>query len=147
VPAELETLFDAVFDGLNAALAPVGITVFKLDDSADAKAISSCPTELDGLLTGTLKAADGRCAAAATRGIGLSVSLPAALATPLMIAGPLVELQIVPTAAVAQSQPVAAVAPRNLPRTGADTDLLGVTGLVLLGGAGVLLRRRRAVTG
>ena len=146
VPKELETLFDSVFGALNEALAPVGITVFKLDDSVGAKAPSSCPAELDGLLTGTFKAADGSCAAAATRGIGLSVTLPEALATPLMIAGPLVELQIVPTSAVAKAQPAPVVAPVNLPRTGLDTGLLGATGLVLLGGAGVLLRRRRVVT-
>ena len=146
VPAPLETLFDSVFGALNKALAPVGITVFTLDDSVEAKAISSCPATLDGLLTGTLEAADGRCAAAATRGIGLSVTLPEALATPLMIAGPLVELQIVPTAAVAKAQPAPVVAPRNLPRTGLDTGLLGAAGLVLIGGAGALLRRRRSVT-
>ena len=150
LPTELETVFDALFDTLNAALAPVGVTLFKLDDSADAKAIEACPAALDGLLTGTLAAADGSCAAAATRGVGIAVTLPAALAGPLQVGGPLVELQIVPSAAVARAQAAAVVAPPTevaqtpptLPRTGADATLLGGLGLALLTGAAVLRRRR-----
>ena len=147
LPAALETVFDDLFSTLNAALAPVGITVFKLDDSADAQAIDTCPTEVTGTLSGTLAVADGSCAAAATRGVGLRLDLPAALAGPLMVGGPLVELQVVPTAAVARVQPRVATpvtpAPGPLPRTGADGALLGLTGLALLGGA-LVLRRRRA---
>jgi len=149
LPTELETVFDDLFSTLNAALAPVGITVFKLDDSATAQAIESCPLELTGALSGTFVAPDGTCAAAATRGVGIQLNLPEALATPLMIGGPLVELQIVPTAAVARAQqrvvaalPVAA--PTQLPRTGADSALVGLGGLALLGGAAVLRRRRTA---
>lgn len=149
LPAQLATLFDALFDTLNAALAPVGVTLFKLDDSADAKAITTCPTTLEPTLTGTLEAANGSCAAAATRGVGIAVNLPAALAGPLMIGGPLVELQIVPSAAVVRAQartaplpPDNPVAPPDLPRTGADSALLGGLGLALLGGAAVLRRRR-----
>ena len=88
-----------------------------------------------------------RCAAAATRGVGLSITLPAALATPLMIGGPLLELQIVPTAAVVRSQARALlpVAPPNLPRTGLDSSLLGGLGVALLLGAAVVRRRRTAL--
>ena len=105
LPQELSTLFDDLFGTLNAALAPVGFSVFALDDSADAKAIESCPSELDGTLTGTLQTRDGSCAAAATRGVGLSLTLPTALATPLQIGGPLVLLQVVPTAAGVGAEP------------------------------------------
>jgi hypothetical protein len=149
LPTQLKTLFDDLFNTLNAALAPIGVTLFKLDDSADSKKISTCPTALTGVLTGTLQQRNGRCAAAATRGVGIAVNLPAALATPLMVNGPLVSLQIVPTAAVAQAQPVAAPvvappapapAPRTLPRTGLDTSLAGLGLLLLLGAA--FARRR-----
>lgn len=147
LPEELETLFTDLFAAVNAALAPIGVTVFALDDSADAKAIDTCPTELDGLLSGELEAANGLCAAAATRGIGVQVNLPAALAGPLMITGPLVELAIVPTSAVVQARPVAAVAPalepapNRLPRTGPDALVAGA-GLLLLAGAAAVRRRR-----
>ncbi|MCA1719836.1 MAG: hypothetical protein LC779_01565 [Actinobacteria bacterium] len=146
LPTELKTVFDALFTTLNAALAPIGITLFKLDDSADTKAITGCPTALTGLLTGILKQADGRCAAAATRGVGIAVNLPAALAGPLMVNGPLVSLQIVPTSAVAQAQPIAVVAPpetvpQNLPRTGLDSTLLGGIALLMLLGAAAARRR------
>ena len=150
LPAELETLFDDLFDTLNAALAPIGITLFKNDASPQATALAACPTQLDGLQTGTFEAANGTCAAASTRGVGLSVTLPAALATPLMIEGPLVEIQIVPTAAVASTLvapsapggPPPAEEPFVLPRTGLDSALLGGLGVALLLGT-VLLRRRR----
>lgn len=150
LPDALETVFDGVFDTLNAALAPVGVTVAKLDDSANAVDLTSCPTAITGDLTGTLTAADGRCAAAATRGVGVSVNLPAALAGPLGVAGPLVDLQIVPSAAVAQARPAAVVsppptAPPNLPRTGLDGTLLGGTGLLLLLGSAAVRRRRTAL--
>jgi hypothetical protein len=138
LPAPLKTLFDDLFSALNAALAPVGITLFKLDDSADSKAITSCPTALTGLLTGTLKQSNGHCAAAATRGVGIAVNLPSALAGPLGVAGPLVSLEIVPTSAVAQAQslsepPVALppAVPQDLPRTGLDTSH-AAAGLLLL---------------
>lgn len=146
LPVELKTLLDDVFSTLNEALAPVGITVFTLDDSASATALEGCPAELTPTLSGTFAAPDGTCAAAATRGVGIQLDLPEALATPLMIGGPLVSLQIVPTAAVARAQarPVAvpAAAPQQLPRTGADGALAGLAGLALLGGAAVLRRRR-----
>jgi hypothetical protein len=149
LPAQLKTLFDDLFGTLNAALAPVGVSLFKLDDSADSKAMSNCPASLTGLLTGLLRESNGRCAAAATRGVGIAVNLPAALAGPLGITGPLVSLQIVPTSAVAQAQlastPVAAPpigpAPQNLPRTGLDGSLAAV-GLLLLVGAAMSRRRR-----
>ena len=68
------------------------------------------------MLTGTLAVPNGSCAAAATRGVGIRVNLPAALAGPLMVGGPLVELQIVPTAAVVRVQP--RVAPPVAPDAG-----------------------------
>ena len=145
LPAELKTVFDDLFGLLNGALAPVGITLFKLDDSADSKKISTCPGALSGVLTGTLTQSTGRCAAAATRGVGLSVSLPAALTGPLMIGGPLVSLQIVPTAAVAQAQNVTLappVTPEQLPRTGLGAGVASFALLLLL--AGAVIRRRTA---
>lgn len=151
LPAELSTEFDALFNLLNAALAPVGVTVFKLDDSADSKALGACPTALTGTLTGTFKAPDGTCAAAATRGVGISLNLPAALATPLMVNGPLVELEIVPTAATASVRdlppvvvPAAAPGGGSLPVTGLGGDLGGMA--VLLLAAAALLRRGRRLT-
>lgn len=152
LPDALKTLFDDLFATLNAALAPVGVTVFKLDDSAGTKDLTGCPTALDGLLSGTFTDKTGACAAAATRGVGISLSLPEALATPLGVAGPLVELQIVPTSAVAQAQIVTTAAapptvvptPTSLPRTGSDSALLGGLGVLLLVGA-VTLRRRRSI--
>ncbi|MBK5307395.1 MAG: hypothetical protein JJD92_11970 [Frankiaceae bacterium] len=148
LPARLKTLFDDVFSALNLALAPVGVSVFKLDDSADSKAMAGCPAALTGLLTGLLRESNGRCAAAATRGVGIALNLNAALAGPLGITGPLVSLQIVPTSAVAQAQPVSAPvavappapAPQQLPRTGLDGSLAAIGVLLLLGA--VVARRR-----
>ena len=153
LPEELEGLLASVFDRLNAALGPVGVTVLSLDDAARATPLTGCPSGLDGLQTGTVAAADGGCAAAASRGVGIAVTLPEALATALMISGPLVELQIAPTAALAEVRlpassstapvaPAAAVAATTLPRTGPDGGLLGGTGLLLLLGAAVMARRR-----
>ncbi|MGI8537545.1 MAG: LPXTG cell wall anchor domain-containing protein [Mycobacteriales bacterium] len=147
LPVELQTLFDDLFDTLNEALAPVGIVLFKNDDSPQAQALQACPTQLDGLQTGTFEAGDGTCAAAATRGVGLSVTLPEALTTALMIQGPLVELLIVPSAAVARVQATAVAGPppaTQLPRTGVDTALLGGLGAALLLGTALLRRRRHA---
>ncbi len=146
LPAQLKTVFDDLFGLLNGALSPVGITLLKLDDSVDSKALATCPTALTGVLTGTLKASNGRCAAAATRGVGLAVNLPAALAGPLGVGGPLVELQIVPTAAVAQAQIATAATPPTtvpvqLPRTGLGSGIAGF-GLLLLLGAAVVRRSR-----
>lgn len=150
LPVELETLFDDLFDTLNDALAPLDIVLFKNDDSPQAQALASCPTELNGLQTGTFEAPDGTCAAAATRGVGLSVTLPDELNDVLMIDGPLVELLIVPSAAVARAQvaPVVAAPPAppatQLPRTGVDSALLGGLGAALLLGTALLRRRRHA---
>jgi len=150
LPAALGTAFDSLFGQLNAALAPAGFTVFALDDAQQAKKITTCPSSLDGTLTGTLVLPDGSCAAAATRGVGLSLSLPAALAGPLMITGPLIEMQSVPTSAAVRAQvravaPAAIAAPTRpaaLPRTGLDAATLGAVALLLVAGAAVLRRRR-----
>ncbi len=145
----LADLFTQVFDTLNAALAPVGITLVKNDATPSAQPLTACPTELNGLQTGTFEAPDGTCAAAATRGVGLAVTLPAALADALMIAGPLVELQIVPSAAVARAQVAPVVVPPPptedpLPRTGVDATMLSGIGALLLLGAVALRRRQTA---
>jgi len=141
---ELGTVLDDLFAALNGALAPLGVTLIKADATPQAQPLGACPDQLNGLQTGTFEAADGTCAAAATRGVGLAVTLPAALATALMITGPLVELQIVPSAAVARAQNIAAPPPPavQLPRTGLDAGLLGGLGAVLLIGTAVLRRRR-----
>lgn len=143
LPAELGTLFTDLFATLNAALAPIGVTVFALDSTPGAQLLESCPTLLTGLQTGTFAATDGVCSAAGTRGLGVSLSLPAALAGPLMITGPLVELQVVPTAAVANTQVVTAApaTPAQLPRTGAEAPLAALGAMLVLGVA--VLRRRR----
>lgn len=149
LPVELETVFDDLFATLNAALAPIGITVFKLDDSPTATALEACPAELSGDLSGTFAATDGSCAAAATRGVGIQLNLPAELATALTIAGPLVELQIVPSMAMAQVQPrqepTPTTAAAQLPRTGGESGILGLVGLALIVTAVVVRRRRVTV--
>lgn len=146
LPAELQTVLDDVVDTLNEALAPLGVTVFKGDATPQAQPLGACPDQLNGLQTGTFEAADGTCAAAATRGVALAVTLPTVLEDALMIDGPLVELQIVPSAAVVKAQNIAAPpappAPPQLPRTGLDGALLGGLGAVLLIGTAVLRRRR-----
>lgn len=137
---ELVTELQAVIE----ALLGIGIDAGRLGSPSDA--IAACPESLDGGLSGTFQSPDGRCAAAAARGYGLAVTLPAQLATPLGIQGPLVELAIVPAAAVAKAQPVAATppgpAPPTLPRTGAEAPLAAAGAALLLGAAA--LRRRRS---
>ncbi|MBW3640996.1 MAG: hypothetical protein KY451_14300 [Actinobacteria bacterium] len=147
LPPELQTLFDQLVDTLNGALAPLGVTVVKGDATPQAQPLGACPDQLNGLQTGTFEAADGTCAAAATRGVGLAVTLPTVLADALIIDGPLVELQIVPSAAVVKAQNIAAPPPAalpavQLPRTGLDAALLGGLGALLLVGTAVLWRRR-----
>lgn len=148
LPPELRTLFTNLVDTLNAALEPIGVTVIKGDETPEAQPLGACPDQLNGLQTGTFEAADGTCAAAATRGVGLAVTLNAILADLLMIDGPLVELQIVPSAAIVKTQNIAAppappVEPGpQLPRTGLDSALLGGLGAVLLIGTALLRRRR-----
>ncbi len=148
LPTELQTLLTALFATLDDALGPIGVAAGPLDGAAGSRALQACPTELDGLLSGEFRSPDGQCAAAATRGVGVSVTLPTALSSALMITGPLVELQLVPTAAVAKAQPrevalsgVSDPAPATLPRTGGSAPL-GLLGAGLLG-AGLLARRRR----
>ncbi len=153
LPPEFDSLLTDVVGQLNGALAPLSITLVTSDATPQATPLTACPTALDGRQTGTFKAPDGNCAAAATRGVGVSVTLPPQLATALSIGGPLVELQLVPTAAVARTQaaPPSALPPSalpfvadELPRTGSDGTLLGGLGLALLTGAAVLRRRWRA---
>lgn len=135
--AELDALLDMALG--------IGIDAGPLGTAQDA--IAACPQALDGGLSGIFQAPDGSCAAAASRGFGLAISLPEQLAMPLGVVGPLVELTITPTAAVAQSSPVAAApaapapVPPNLPRTGAEAPLAALGAALLLGG--VALRRRR----
>ena len=150
LPAELEVVFDELFDTLNAALAPIGVVLFKADESPLALPLVGCPTALTGMQTATFVDPAGLCAAAATRGVGLSVTLPAALAGPLMIEGPLVELLIVPTAAVAGTQvlpdvPIISPPDVQLPRTGMDSGILAGVGTMLVLGTALLRRRRLAL--
>ncbi len=142
LPDGLETALGTLFDQLFAALAPAGLQVVQLDDPAGLK---TCPTALDGSQSGTFTAADGSCAAAAVRGVGLQLTLPEALATPLGVAGPLVLLQIVPSAAAVTEAPLAVpgTSTDQLPRTGTSAVVGGV-GLACLVGAALLRRRRTA---
>ena len=145
---DLDALTDLV-DQINAvlrALAGIGVVAGPLDE-VDA-ALEACPEALEGFLSGTFTA-DGACAAAAAGGFGLVVELPEQLAGPLGIEGPLLAVQIVPTAAVVR-QSVEVTTPAAppgefqgpLPRTGAEAPL-AAAGVALLVGA-ALLRRRRA---
>lgn len=147
--APLTTAIQDLLDVVNGALAPIGASVITLDDAAATEQLEACPTELTGLQAGEFAAADGSCAAAATRGIGVEVTLPEALATPLGIEGPFVSLALSPAAAVAQAAVAPVVTPpgtptnpvdRPLPRTGLE-GALGATALAALAG-GALLRRR-----
>lgn len=149
LPPALGTLFRDLIGTLGAALGPLGVTLLDGNTTPESSRLSGCPTGLDGRQTGTFEAADGKCAAAATRGVGVSVSLPAQLATALQIGGPLVELKLVPTAAAVRVQPTAVlaagstarIAPKQLPRTGTDGSLAGGLALALLLGAALLRRR------
>lgn len=134
---QIETLLEA--------LAGIGVEAGPLDEAGTA--LTACPEDLGGQLSGTLETPT--CAAAAARGFGLAVTLPEPLATPLGITGPLVALQLVPSAAVvrAASTTTAAAGPPPpapvgaLPRTGGEAPVAAAGVLLLLGAA--LVRRRR----
>jgi LPXTG-motif cell wall-anchored protein len=148
LPAALEQQLAELLGVLDLALAPVGITLVRSDDAPQAQDLAACPTALDGSHSGTFTAPDGSCAAAATRGIGVAVTLPEQLASALTISGPLVEVQLVPSAAAARLQPTQAPAAAppapapmtELPRTGAESSLLVTVGVSLLVGAALLRR-------
>lgn len=144
ITAPLTTAIGDLIGVLNTLLEPLGASVVALDDSASAQKLESCPTELTGLATGEFTAPDGRCAAAATRGIGVELTLPAALTTPLGITGPFITLALVPAEAVAKAQAAPVPAPQQLPRTGLESPALALGGLLLLGVTAGLVRRRRA---
>jgi LPXTG-motif cell wall-anchored protein len=146
ITAPLTTAIAELRAVLNTLLEPLGASVVALDDSASAKPLDACPQVLEGLATGEFTAPDGTCAAAATRGIGVELTLVDALAEPLGITGPFVTLALVPAEAVAKAQVAPVVAPQQLPRTGVETPVAAVGGLLLLGVAAGLVRRRR-VTG
>jgi LPXTG-motif cell wall-anchored protein len=143
ITAPLTTAIADLRAALNTLLEPLGASVVALDDSTSAQQLEACPTELTGLATGEYVALDGRCAAAATRGIGVELTLPTALTEPLGITGPFLTFAVVPSEAVAKAAPVAPVpAPRQLPRTGVDSPAVALSGLVLLGLVAGLARRR-----
>jgi MYXO-CTERM domain-containing protein len=139
---ELVTELQALFD----ALLGIGIDAGRLGSPTDK--IEACPTTLTGDLSGTFEAGDGSCAAAAARGYGLAITLPAAIAGPAGINGPLVEIAISPSAAVANARGVVAPPPTPddplLPRTGGELPV-AAAGLALLVGAALLRRRRGAL--
>lgn len=126
------------------ALAGIGIEGGRLGDPA--AALGSCPDALTATLSGTFEQ-PGVCAAAAARGYGLAVTLPAELAEPLGITGPLIQLAFSPSAAVARSATQTTTTPTavqgTLPRTGPEA-LLAAAGLALLAGAALVRRRRTA---
>jgi hypothetical protein len=139
---ELVTQIRALLD----ALAGIGIEGGRLTAPDDT--LEACPEAIDLNLSGTFEA-PGVCAAAAALGYGLRVNLPEELAEPLGLAGPLLAVQFVPTAAIVRSEttttaapPRAAPAPAGpLPRTGAETLLAGA-GIALIMGAALVRRRR-----
>lgn len=129
------------------ALAGVGVQGGRVGAPTDA--IASCPTALTSTLSGTFKAADGTCAAAAAEGYGLAVTLPDALATAVGITGPLVQLTFSPSAAVARSVTTTTTTTTTeacstcLAHTGLETPL-SAAGLALLVTAAYAVRRRRS---
>lgn len=141
--AQLTALLDAL----------AGVGVAAVDPTTTA--LESCPAALTTGLGGTFEQA-GVCAAAASAGYGLAVTLPAALAEPLGIVDesgavlPLLSLAFSPSAAVARSAttttaapPVECEGPCRLARTGSEAALGGI-GLALLAGAALVRRRRTA---
>ena len=139
------TQLQTVLDGL----AGIGISAGPLD--ATTPQLASCPETLTGLLSGTVEQ-DGVCAAAASAGYGIALTAPAQLTGPLGIAGPLLSVQFVPTAAVVRASstttttqpPTRTPTQTSLPRTGNEAAL-GLAGLVLLAGAAAVRRRRATV--
>jgi len=152
----LTTIVQQLLDTVNSLTQPLGATVVALDDSNSATSLESCPTSLTGMQKGSFAAADGTCAAAATRGIGIEVTLPTVLATPLGITGPFISLALAPSAAVAQAAVAPVVTPPvvtteepgqsidRLPRTGVESGVAGAAALAALGGAAYLRRRSLA---
>lgn len=158
--APLTTIVKQLLDAVNAVAKPLGASVITLDDSTSAQKLASCPTELTGLQTGEYVAPDNSCAAAATRGIGVEITLPAVLAGPLGITGPFVTLALSPSAAVASAAFTPAGTPaihtdtiakpgspitQSLPRTGLEGGVLGGSAIAALLGAAYLRRRRSLV--
>jgi hypothetical protein len=143
----LNALLDQI-EGLLEALAGIGIEGGRLGSPDDA--IAECPEALDPNLSGTFEAEDGTCAAAAARGYGLALVAPEELVEALGLAGPLVEVTFVPTAALARIDTTTTTAPPppqpvqgQLPRTGPEA-LLAIAGLALVFGAALVRRRRTA---
>jgi hypothetical protein len=138
----------ATVQGVLEALAGIGIEGGRLGDPENTT-LEACPEELTPTLSGTYEEA-GVCAAAAARGYGLALTLPAELAEPLGVTGPLLQLTFAPSAAVARMEttttttPAPPVATGTLPRTGAEVPL-AAAGVALLMGAALVRRRRLAV--
>lgn len=140
----------AILDQLQtllAALAGIGVEGGRIGAPTDA--IAACPDALSPTLSGTFKAPDGTCATAAARGYGLALTLPAPLAGPLGITGPLVQLTFAPSAAVARTTVTSTTTPTTPPQPAkpglARTGLEGpgaAAGLLLLVLAGAVRRRR-----
>lgn len=152
LPPEFATLLTQVTDALNKALSPLDITVVKLDSSSGLTKLTSCPTSASiTKLTGTFEASDGTCAAAATQGVGLRVNA-GMLTSALGINGPLLSLDLVPSAAVARTVTVSnsstpSANSGTLPHTGASLPLSGLAATGLIGLALVARRRRTEHSG
>lgn len=145
---------EALVAELNALLeALAGIGVNAVDPTT--AELEACPAALTTGLGGTFEQ-PGVCAAAASAGYGLAVTLPAELAEPLGIVDengevlPLLSLSFSPSAAVARAATTTTTNPpapedpaRPLPRTGAETAL-AAAGVALLAGAALVRRRRSA---
>lgn len=146
----LNTLLSNV-QALLDALAGVGVQGGRIGAPTDA--ISACPATVSTTLSGTFKAPDGTCAAAAARGYGLALTLPAALATPLGITGPLLSLTFTPSAAVATASVTTTTTPGTPGTPTTVAGRLAMTGLegplaaigLLLVAVAAAVRRRRSV--
>jgi hypothetical protein len=156
LPAGVAAVLADLLATVNDGLAGGGVTVVNLDQAARVKALTVCPAGLTDTQKGTFRAADGSCAAAATQGVGISVSLPAALADAVGLDGPLVTLSIVPSGAVARARSAAATPGsvpvgsgstpgRTLASTGGPLEANGLAATVLVGLALAVRRRRSTV--
>lgn len=128
------------------ALSGIALTAGPLDPATGT--LAACPTTAPATQSGTFKAADGTCSAAAALGFGVTVTLPAALAGPLGVSGPLLSVSFAPTAAVVRA--VTTTTPGGTPPEQSRLASTGLplpaaaAGLLLVAMAAVLRRRRAA---
>lgn len=128
------------------ALSGIALTAGPLDPATGT--LTACPAAAPATLSGTFKSPDGTCSAAAALGYGISLTLPAALAGPLGVTGPLLSVSFAPSAAVVRA---ATSTSNQTPGQPPEQSRLASTGLpvsaaaggLLLVALGAVMRRRR----